>query len=257
VVVDLEGKPVSGAVVSPASGESSVTTGVNGAFRLKLVEDSDTLTAKRGQMKGSTPVEFGRELRITLAGATHVTGRVIDAKGQPVAAVVTARDTDANSVKVEAGTDGRFSLDVASGAWVFYTRISMAGQLVQISGATQEITLGAPPGTCGVMVKADGPLTGVVLLPGEANDEDLLSADNKPGVVVMETYGATKVRAAGLACGTYTLFASFSSETARQVVQVRSQELLVEVSEPNTPPEVVQQPAPPEPNGEHAVANSP
>lgn len=260
VVVDQEGKPVSGAVVSPSSGESSVTTGVNGTFRLKLVEDADTVTAKRGQMKGTVPLELGRELRISLAGATHVSGRVIDAKGQPVAAVVTARDVEANSVKVEAGSDGRFAVELASGPWVFYTRISMAGQLMQISGPSQEITLGAPPGTCGVMVKADGPLTGVVLLPGEANDEDLMAADNKPGAVVMETYGASRVRAAGLTCGTYTLFASFNAETARQVVQVRSQELLVEVTEPLAQPEIIRDPSGQgalEPAPQHAVANEP
>ncbi len=244
LVVDESGKPVSGAVVSPASGEVTVTTGSGGTFRMKLVEDSDTISARRGQAKGSVPLELGRQLRIVLSGPTEVSGRVLDDKGRPVAAVVTARDVDSNTVKADSGNDGRFQLELAQGPWVFSTRLSMAGQFVEVKGAQMEVTLGAPPGTCGLSVRANAPMAGVVLLPGDvASEGDLLSPEQHTGAVLLESYGANVARAAGLPCGTYTLFASFVDDTARQVVQVRSQDLVVEVAEP-VPGPPSPQPAP-------------
>jgi hypothetical protein len=92
VVVDSEGKPVSGAFV--VVGASRATTGDDGRFAMEDVSPGKrTLqTTKSGFVSSSVPVTVtpgqpNAGVRVSLKSAGTITGLVFDSKGQPVSGV--------------------------------------------------------------------------------------------------------------------------------------------------------------------------
>ena len=229
VVRDQRGNPVAGALVTCDSAGEEVTTSADGSFWLQLThfEVGTTVSARRGQLKGSVALELGRSAEINLGAPTRVLGQVIDGDGKPVSGAISIRDAQGDDeVRVEAGPDGTFTTDLAGGRWLFITRLNASGQSFQVNGPLMRVVLGTPPGSCALSVNSPATPDELLLIPGETTPradvpfEQLASLD---GTVVFDTVNSTRVlRAAGFRCGTYTLFARWGSAQRSQRVDVRT-----------------------------------
>jgi hypothetical protein len=122
-VVDAQGRPVAGAVVS-VDGLPwivSASSDAQGAFLLTTVPDEATslVAVARGFRAAHASLaarEEDRELvvRIVLTAANPVAGRVEDDAGNPIAAGVVACEDTAAEARVQSGVDGAFELPASA-----------------------------------------------------------------------------------------------------------------------------------------------
>lgn len=246
-VVDAQGRPVAGATVTSISFSEEVTTDNDGHFHSTIYEpaaDSELeVSARRGSAGGKTRAPASRPITITLGKPTHVVGTVRGADGRPVAAPVYVNDDlGADRTTVNAAADGRFELDLPQGRWAFTTRLGQASRVFDIKGERQEIELGAPPGSCGVVVRLSSAAMMAMLVPGVHTQDELSEqGDSPPGAVILAGAGGptSVLRAAGVPCGEYTLSVNARSGELTQVVNLRSGELELSLVVPETPAEGV------------------
>jgi|GEM_PF-2372905 len=227
IVRDVAGRPVAAAIVTCDSSGDEVTTAYDGTFRIELTHlgPEMTLVASRGQQKGRAPVRMTGLNELVLEPATRVTGQVLDATGRAVAGPVSAREANGvDEIEVEAGSDGSFALEAAAGRWVFVTRASPSGQTFTISGKTQRVALGVPPGSCAVSVYSPSLPDALLLLPGDVAPSGELPSDRlatAEGAVLFDTMGSARtMRAVGFKCGVYTLVARWGG--VQQLVRVQA-----------------------------------
>jgi protocatechuate 3,4-dioxygenase beta subunit len=231
IVRDVRGNPVGGAIVMTDISDGEVTSAGDGRFKLALAvpvfEAQAKLIAQRGQQKGSASINLQGVTEIILSPPTKVLGRVLDANGRPVQGVVSLREASgADELQADAAADGSFSLDVAQGRWVFTTRVSASGQTFNVAGATMQVVLGVPPGSCSMTIEVASLPDEVMLLPGSqapAQDASFEQLANVEGAVLFDTYsGSRLLRAAGFRCGLYLLVARWEGAQRVQQVEVRS-----------------------------------
>lgn len=226
IVRDARGLPVPGALVICDYTADEVTSAADGTFRLMLssYEAGSTLTAQRNQLKGSAVIALGRLNEIVLSPPTKVSGLVLDGNGRGVAGTVTMRDQRGmDELQAEAGADGTFAVDLAPGRWLFLTRLSAAGQSVQIAGPAAKVTLGSPPGSCALSVQTQLEPDELILVPGESSpaiDTPLDTLAAIDGAVVFDTVNSRQLKAAGFRCGKYTLLARWGGVQKAQAVDV-------------------------------------
>jgi protocatechuate 3,4-dioxygenase beta subunit len=123
-VVDTEGHPVAGAVLSVEGVPwivPAATSDEAGAFRLATVphEATSLVAVARGYRTARAalgPRDDQTELvvRVTLVTAAEVEGRVLDADGKPTQAYVVACEEQPAETRTESGEDGSFRLPASA-----------------------------------------------------------------------------------------------------------------------------------------------
>lgn len=186
-VVDVDGKPIAGAVVAVSGGGATSTTGADGSFKLAGVPATNLTLDVSAQGFNAKPIAIigsknALVLNVTLvkpavaptAPPRSIAGVVVDETGKPVAgAVVTIRGTQQSATTV---ADGSFTLnDVAAGE---ITLEIVAGgintsSVVAADKAVAVVQLGGaggappPPKTRSVTGKVVDPVTGEPVIAAE------------------------------------------------------------------------------------------
>jgi hypothetical protein len=168
VVVDAQGRPVAGAVVS-VDGLPwivSASSDAQGAFVLTTVPDEATglVAVARGFRTAHASIaarEQDRELvvRIVLTAANPVAGRVEDDAGNPISASVVACEDTAAEARVQSGADGAFELPPSAiGCNAVAEHLEFAASPPQpvVEGRRLVLRLGAGGAIQGVVVDESG-----------------------------------------------------------------------------------------------------
>ncbi|NOK12515.1 carboxypeptidase-like regulatory domain-containing protein, partial [Corallococcus exercitus] len=161
-VRDASGGPVPDAVVTCDVCDGSVLSGPDGTFSLASPPfvPRFTVSARKGKVSGTQEVPRGStaQVELTLKPATHLTGRVYLANGQPAAgAQVEGLNADrSETVSLITGADGRYSADLSPGSYRFVVGprggMGEPAVVVQVAGADMTLDLGPVPGTGSVTV---------------------------------------------------------------------------------------------------------
>jgi protocatechuate 3,4-dioxygenase beta subunit len=230
-VVDPSGQPVSGADVTCDQCIDSVVSGADGRFSLVSSggEGDPNVIASKLNQRGQKLAPRGRPVTVLLQPPVRVEGVVKDPGGRPLQARIVVREINGgDEERVDSGPDGRFTLDLPEGLWMFITRLSSTGQTVRVTPPRTFVTLGAPPGTCAVTITVAEAVGDAWLVPGEPDRVPLQSLDDDAlyaGAVALDLPLPNRpTRSAGLNCGVYTLVTTDSSGVRRERVDVRAQE---------------------------------
>ncbi len=236
-VVDVEGKPVSGASVMAVDEALSTTTDANGRFKLMISNDKpQAVVASRGALAGRAMVEKGRPMHLVMQKGTTVVGKVVDRSGRPTPTLVTATSLGAPRPQ-EFNTDenGRFEVDLSQGLWVFTTRANRLSRGVEVRGERLELTLGEEPGSCGAVVRSTKVIDGLWFLSAPlAEDEGPWDqVTHVPGSIeVPVPQPGLEVSVRGVPCGRYTLAASIENFVTTVPLDLRAPGQVVEVTPP-------------------------
>lgn len=215
VVKDGSGAPVADAIVSCTVCDQKTRTDAQGTFTLgKPFNMADfTISAKKGHRSVTRRVAASKltGLELILESTVRVSGTAYAANGELAAGVEVAvfpadDDTPASAVT---GSDGRYQVELASGAYRFMLgRGGDPAVLVQISGTEQTVDLGARPGLGTIAVR-------LVPKPGYALwlvRGDVVNPGNPPMDLVRSPYAqlvyqprSQRVVFNGLEPGRYTL----------------------------------------------------
>ncbi|RKG73229.1 carboxypeptidase regulatory-like domain-containing protein [Corallococcus exercitus] len=217
-VRDASGGPVPDAVVTCDVCDGSVLSGPDGTFTLASPPfvPRFTVSARKGKVSGTQEVPRGSTapVELTLKPATHLTGRVYLANGQPAAgAQVEGLNADrSETVSLITGADGRYSADLSPGSYRFVVGprggMGEPAVVVQVAGADMTLDLGPVPGTGSVTVLLQ-PERGKALwvVPGEVG-----AVGNPPTELLRSRYAqlvyqpmSERVVVQGLRPGRYTL----------------------------------------------------
>jgi hypothetical protein len=171
------------------------------------------LRAQRGLLSGTVSgVANQRVVTITLLGPTRVNGLVLGADGKPLASSV-SMSSRFSSRELDTNSDGTFVIDLPRGNWSFSTPLNVGEFRYPLNERSMNVTLGTPPGTCGVVVDSD-----------ESFDMALLVPVNRSLASVGFHRGAHPLKVFGIPCGEYHLFLNGK----RQIpVSIRSAEVHV------------------------------
>ncbi len=210
-VIDSSGQPVAAATIESVgfTGNGSVTSDLRGEFTATLEEPLAApfpVTAKARRLTGTASFKPGDRIVIMVTEPTKVRGKVVGGDGRGMAASVFVSNRQEETRNAESGPDGTFTLELSEGPWQFSTRSSRIAQTVLIHGAEQDILLGTPPGTCGLIVQGGAALQRIRLLPAGAQLSD--SDDALPAGAVELGPG---FRANGLTCGKYMMVSDFET----------------------------------------------
>lgn len=216
VVIDGEGRPVAGATVSSFAFMQDEQTDARGVFSGSVTDEfkgAFDITASLRRLSARGKAKTGESVTLRLVAPTKVRGKVIgpDGKGRAVSIYVAGEMAEMMET-VESAPDGSFTMELRPGPHSFTTRLNRASQNIDIHGESQEIVLGVPPGTCGVVIESESPLHEVRLIPAGATvEEDDLEA-YLPGTIVLGPGG----RGEGIPCGEYVVVANFDTGRAQE-----------------------------------------
>ncbi len=237
LVVDAEGRPAVNAQVSSMVMLEDVFTDAKGEFTASIVEDQKEpfeVSAFLRRYSARTVIKPGQGVTLRLVAPTKVHGKVLAADGRGRAVTVFATGDREDALTIDTSNDGLFTVELKPGRWLFSTRLNQAMQAIQISGDSQEVVLGAPPGTCGVVIDTNDKITSAQATPTSAGAPADPSGFAPAGTVIL----GPGYRAGGIPCGEYDIVAEFETGPAHAVVSVRGEQTHVAMKAPDAAPAV-------------------
>lgn len=261
-VTDAEGKPVSGASVMGSIDQGGVVSDAMGRFKLQITSDEpQDIVATRGAMSGRVPLRVGSPAHIVMSKGTTVVGKVVDGTGKGIPSIVTAASSTAmRPQEIDTDEQGRFTVELARGVWMFSSRSFRSARAIEVQGDRMEVTIGEDAGQCGAIIHAAKPIESVWFLSRtmEKTEGPWEVVGRVPGSMEVPVLSAsTTITARGIPCGHYEIAASIGSVVTSTQVDLRSpaQDVAmplpdIELDGPTEPvptPETPQQPSPQQP----------
>lgn len=211
-VVDPSGAPVADAQVGCELCDSGALTREDGRFQLAAAGDGEfEVTARKGNQAVTVRTRPGEPLILQLQNGATARVRVFDALGNPAAGeAVEASDQQGGSRTLVTGPDGSAQASFPPGQYFFQlTRQTQAALRLRVEESTQEIVLGAAPGTGSLQVQVAGHGFVVWVVPGHHESvadpqQQFLAA---PRAYVAQ-YVRNQVVFTGLPPGEYTVVAT-------------------------------------------------
>lgn len=222
VVMDESRQPLASVrLVSPGFVDAEVLSDAEGRFAAEVVGELQrvSISARHGDLGALVEVAVSQErVEVVLTPPTRVEGLVRGMGGRGLTTAVIARGVNDEQVQVDTDAEGRFTLALPQGLWLFGTRAQRSSVSVRITGRAQRVELGAPAESCELEVRGR-PLPSMVTLVPESSDwtpvagilEEFDATAVPPGAVALGLDAAAFV-GRGLECGRFVVHAAYGTQ---------------------------------------------
>lgn len=222
-LVNAERQPVASFTLrSEAFASEYVTTDGQGRFvaSVSAATGPFTIEGHRGELSVYATVALSdREVELVVVAPTRVEGQVRGKAGQVSVSTVVVSNTLREDLRVDTDAQGRFSLSVPPGTWLFGVRSLGVTRSVNVQGERLWVELGIPDEACELRVRSVPPPSAVWFAPKGVSWNPMPFTDNvlPPGVVSLWAEGGAFV-GRGLTCSAGEVFAEFGPEVRSQPV---------------------------------------